>query len=177
MSLKIINPDFKNGIVHCVSNYAVTQLCMPTTNNVSERDFGVLDILVRIKPAASDHAYETYIMWLHNKPSKWLDEMPYKEKMTLLDKARHRYPQMREQYIAKKDTVKKQHVASLKSKMKKQEQKEERSRNAKVVATQGVVGLLAVSGHKILWRKSLTNWKIMNKRRHFTHKLHTIKKS
>ena len=43
---------------------------VPTTNNVSEWDFGVLDILVHMKPAATDHAYKTYIMWLHNKPSK-----------------------------------------------------------------------------------------------------------
>ena len=62
-------------------------------------------------------------MWLHNKPSKWLDEMNPEQKAALLNKARHRYPQIREQYLAKKDTVKKQHVASLKAKMKKQEQR------------------------------------------------------
>ena len=48
---------------------------VPTTNTISERDFAILDILVRLKPAATCHAYETYLLWLNNKPSEWLDTM------------------------------------------------------------------------------------------------------
>ena len=32
---------------------------VPTTNTISERDFAILDVLVRLKPAASSHLFET----------------------------------------------------------------------------------------------------------------------
>jgi E1A/CREB-binding protein len=112
---------------------------VPCTNNVSERDFAILDVLVRMKPAASSHAYETYLMWLNNKPSKWLDSMDVTEKNALLDQARNNYPKIREQYLARKDKLKLQHIKALRTKQQKQETKEQRNRINKVAATDAIM--------------------------------------
>ena len=112
---------------------------VPTTNTVSERDFAILDILVRLKPAASSHAYEIYILWLNNKPSEWLDQMDPVEKSALLDKARHRYGSIRAQYLIRKDILKQQHLESLRVKQSKKDKQEQRSIVNKVAATDAIV--------------------------------------
>ena len=83
---------------------------VPCTNTVSERDFAILDVLLRIKPAASCHTLEIYLLWLNNKPSTWLENMNEKERNDLLDMARKNYPKIREQYFLRKDHLKKQHI-------------------------------------------------------------------
>ena len=114
---------------------------VPTTNTVSERDFAILDVLMRIKPSATHHAYETYILWLNNKPSAWLDSIDPTKKDDLLNKARHRYPTIREQYLKRKDKLKRQHIQALKTKQQKQEKKDDRSRLNKISATEALVSL------------------------------------
>ncbi|XP_035680013.1 uncharacterized protein LOC118418274 [Branchiostoma floridae] len=53
---------------------------VPTTNVVSERDFAVLDNLLRAKPNATSLACEAYIMWLNNQTSTWLRNLTVEEK-------------------------------------------------------------------------------------------------
>ena len=112
---------------------------VPTTNTVSERDFAILDVLTRIKPAATSHAYETYIMWLNNKPSQWLETLDNEEKKHFLNMARHKYPEIRQQYIQRKDKLKAHHLKSLRAKQSRQEHKEEKGRLEKVAATEGII--------------------------------------
>ncbi|XP_070547896.1 uncharacterized protein [Ptychodera flava] len=40
---------------------------VPTTNVAGERDFAILDLLVRTKPAATTLCYGTLVMWANNK--------------------------------------------------------------------------------------------------------------
>ena len=54
-----------------------------TTNIDPERDFGMLDRLMKLKPKALDLAYEGNIMHVRNKTSEWRNKLS-KEK---LDKA------------------------------------------------------------------------------------------
>ena len=54
-----------------------------TTNIDPERDFGMLDRLMKLKPKALDLGYEGNIMYVRNKTSEWRDKLS-KEK---LDKA------------------------------------------------------------------------------------------
>ena len=121
-----------NSLLHSSKN-------VPTTNTVSERDFAILDVLVRLKPAASCHSLETYILWCNNKPSEWLETMDAHEKTKLLDMARGRYGAIREQYIKRKEILKQQHRQSLKARQNKKEKQEQRSRISKVAATDGIV--------------------------------------
>ena len=90
---------------------------VPTTNTVSERDFAILDILLRLKPAAAFLSLETYILWINNKPSAWLKEMDPHEKDTLLTTACKRYPQIRQQFHARKLQLRQQHISALHAKL------------------------------------------------------------
>ena len=44
---------------------------VPTTNTLAERDFGMLDRLMRSKPKALDIVYEGIIMFKLNKTKQW----------------------------------------------------------------------------------------------------------
>lgn len=57
---------------------------VPTTNLISERDFGSLDVLMRMKPATSTLYLEYLIMWSHNKTSKWLKELSVEKKERIM---------------------------------------------------------------------------------------------
>ena len=46
---------------------------MPTSNVVSEQDFGLLDALVKLKPKALDIVKEGVIMYKLNKTKEWRD--------------------------------------------------------------------------------------------------------
>ena len=48
-------------------------MTVSTTNADPERDFGMLDRLMRIKPKALDLVYEGVIMFRKNKTAKWRD--------------------------------------------------------------------------------------------------------
>lgn len=48
---------------------------VPTSNVVSERDFGCLDLLMRMKLSAKTFSLEALIMWANNKTSDWLKQL------------------------------------------------------------------------------------------------------
>ncbi|CAH1242603.1 Hypp6877 [Branchiostoma lanceolatum] len=75
---------------------------VPTTNVVSERDFAVLDNLLRAKPYASSTACEAYIMWLNNQTSTWLHNLNADEKERIMDYARTHAASAREKFKEKK---------------------------------------------------------------------------
>ena len=54
-----------------------------TTNVESERDFGMLDRLMKLKPKALDLAYEGNILYIRNKANEWRNKLTPEE----LDKA------------------------------------------------------------------------------------------
>ena len=53
---------------------------VPTTNANPERDFGILDRLMKLKPKAVQIIYEGMIMFTRNNTSKWRDSLS-KEKL------------------------------------------------------------------------------------------------
>jgi hypothetical protein len=59
---------------------------------VSERDFAVLDILVRTKPNANISNLESLIMWVNNGTTRWLSSKEKSEKKEILKKARISVP-------------------------------------------------------------------------------------
>ena len=60
---------------------------VPTTNVAPERDFAVLDRMLREKPNARLVALESMILYSNNKTSLWLDKKTKEEKKTLLQAA------------------------------------------------------------------------------------------
>ena len=86
---------------------------VPKTNTVSERDFGSLDFLLRMKPAASTLCYESVILWTNNKTSEWLNSLEPEEKVQVLDHARKRAPEIKKNFRRGKITLKKQKLEKL----------------------------------------------------------------
>ena len=74
---------------------------VPKTNTVSERDFGSLDLLLKMKPAASTVCFETIILWSNNKTSDWLNKLDPDEKKYILDRARQLAPEMKKKHLMK----------------------------------------------------------------------------
>ena len=81
---------------------------------VSERDFGSLDLLIRMKPAATTLCYESVILWTNNKTSEWLNSLDHDIKNKLLDHARVRAPEVKRMFNDKRETIKKQKLEKLK---------------------------------------------------------------
>lgn len=63
---------------------------VPTTNTSPERDFAILDRLLREKPNAKLIAIESMMMYRQNKTSLWLDSQSDEDKRKLLKVARKR---------------------------------------------------------------------------------------
>ena len=71
---------------------------VPTTNKLSEADFGMVDLLIRTKPNLSTEGMLTLIMWSKNKTAKWLCELNYDERNRVMDAARKNYPVLKEKF-------------------------------------------------------------------------------
>ncbi|KAJ8353653.1 hypothetical protein SKAU_G00212200 [Synaphobranchus kaupii] len=101
---------------------------VPTTNMLSERDFAVLDLLVRQKPSARTISHEAMVMWLHNGTMQWLDNLTPEEKEEKMTMARKSSADVLKRYNARKEDIKRQRQENL---LKKQEQNRERERQDK----------------------------------------------
>ncbi|WAR11369.1 hypothetical protein MAR_025549 [Mya arenaria] len=66
----------------------------PTTNSCSERDFAQLDVVRRLKPAASIECFESIIMWTNNETSAWLADKTKSEREDIIEQARKDTEQM-----------------------------------------------------------------------------------
>lgn len=119
---------------------------VPKTSKVAERDFGILDYLIRQKPAATMVALESQIMWINNKPKKWLDSLSAEEKRKVMERARKSYGPTMKIFLERKKKVKEQHIANLKAKQRKKEEKDAKEREDKINLTDR---LTALGG---LWR-------------------------
>jgi len=53
---------------------------VPATSIASERDFAILDRLMRCKPSASTACLETLTLWMNNKTAQWFDSKSENEK-------------------------------------------------------------------------------------------------
>ena len=78
---------------------------VPTTNVVSERDFAVFHMLIRMKPAALVMTHETLIMWIHNKTSKWLDQLSENDKEHMMKDAKANVKKLKEQHKERQQRV------------------------------------------------------------------------
>ena len=57
-------------------NLCQESVSVPTTNANPEKDFGMLDRLMKLKPKAFDIAYEGIIIFTTNNTRGWCDHLP-----------------------------------------------------------------------------------------------------
>jgi E1A/CREB-binding protein len=89
---------------------------VPTTNMSPERDFAMLDRLMREKPNATAIALESIILYSHNKTSKWLDQKSREEKGTPFEAAQIVAPVMRKKFKERREVIETRSVAALQQK-------------------------------------------------------------
>lgn len=91
---------------------------VPTTNVAPERDFAVLDRMMREKPNANLVALESMILYSHNKSSIWLEKRTHEERESLFQAARTMAPVIREKFKRRRQEIERRQEESL---IKKQE--------------------------------------------------------
>ena len=77
-------------------------LFVNTTNAVCERNFGVLDRLMRIKPKALDFVHEGLIMFAKNKTNLWRDQVSKNQLEMAMESARRSKQKQKDIYIQRK---------------------------------------------------------------------------
>ncbi len=78
---------------------------VPTTNVSPERDFAILDRLLREKPNANLIAIESMMVYSKNKTSIWLQQQAQDDRSQLIKAARARVPLVRKQDKARQEEI------------------------------------------------------------------------
>ena len=82
---------------------------VPTTNVAPERDFAVLDRLIREKPNACLIALESMILYAHNKTSYWLEQQTCEDREKLMQAARTLAPSFKAKFKARRQEIEANH--------------------------------------------------------------------
>ena len=97
-----------------------------TTNVESERDFGMLDQLTKLKPKALDLAYEGNILYIRNKTNEWRKKLTPEELGKTLYFAKKSRNRQKASYFQNKKLIFEKKNKMLKENMKQKEKKEKR---------------------------------------------------
>ncbi|XP_066298380.1 uncharacterized protein [Branchiostoma lanceolatum] len=114
---------------------------VPTTNVVSERDFAIVDNLIRAKPNATSLSLEAYLLWMNNETSDWLRSLSPEDKKKHMDYARTNAGKVHERFKEKNKAIKEKRLQTLMERQKEKEEKRKRARMKKVVLTEKVVNM------------------------------------
>ena len=95
-----------------------------TTNAVCERDFGVLDRVMRIKPKVLDFVHEGLIMFPENKTNLWRDQLSKEQLEMAMESARRCKQKQKDIYIQRKKEIFQKKSLRLQSTVEQKQQKE-----------------------------------------------------
>ena len=104
---------------------------VPTTNVSPERDFAVLDRLLREKPNATMVALESMMIYRTNKTALWLQGKNPKDTHKLLKAAQARVPQVKEMDKSRRELIKTRQKEAFLRKQKEVARKEKKRLNEK----------------------------------------------
>ena len=104
---RLLVDHLEGGIYNSITDSVLVQevSSVPTTNVAPERDFAVLDRMVREKPNASTIALEAFVMYSHNKTSLWLQNKTCEERKVLFQAARALAPSIRKQFKMRSEEI------------------------------------------------------------------------
>jgi hypothetical protein len=114
---------------------------VPTTNTISERDFAILDILIRTKPAANVSTLESLIMWGNNGTAKRLLSQNKWEQEEIMKKARTSVPDLIARFKRRREEIRQRRVEALAKKQEELHQKKARQQALKVKTTNKLTDL------------------------------------
>ena len=86
---RLLLDHLPGGVYNSVTDAMIVNktASVQTTNVAPERDFAVLDRMIREKPNANLVALESMILYSHNMSSLWLEQKTHEEKESLLKAA------------------------------------------------------------------------------------------
>ena len=114
-SQRLLFDHLPGGQYHSVVDPVIVQetVGVPTTNVFPERDFAILDRMLREKPNASIIALESMILYSHNKSSVWLYQQSSEAQEKLFQTARSLAPTIREKFKARRHQLEARHEVAL----------------------------------------------------------------
>ena len=96
---------------------------VPKTNNISERDFAMLDRQVRLKPNATLIALEAVIMYANNQTQEWVEEQTTGDCERLFALARKKAKFIKKQFHSRRQLIEEQRVKKQEEQLKLREQR------------------------------------------------------
>ena len=114
---------------------------VPATNMASERDFGVLDLLLHLKPAARLISHEALVMWTNNKTTAWLNSLSPEDKEKCMADARANTGAILARYKERKENIFQQRKEKLLEKQRAKEEAERKLRQQKLNLVNGIAEL------------------------------------
>ena len=111
---------------------------VPATNMASERDFGVFDLLLHLKPAARLISHEALVMWTNNKTIAWLNSLSPEEKEKCMADARANTGAILDRYKERKEKIFQQRKEKLLEKQRAKEEAERKLRQQRLNLVNGV---------------------------------------
>ena len=94
-----------------------------TTNVESDRDFGMLDRLMKLKPKALDLAYEGNILCIRNKTNEWRNKLTPEELDKALEFAKKSKSRQKASYLWNKKLIFERKNKKSKESMEQEEKK------------------------------------------------------
>ncbi|WAR29909.1 hypothetical protein MAR_003477 [Mya arenaria] len=119
----------KDEVYHSLfefENATIETYTQITTNSCSERDFAQLDVLMRLKPAASIECLESIIIWTNNETSAWLADKTKAEREDITEQARKDTEQMQLKIKQKRNKLMSEKHKKLQEKQDRKTKKQEK---------------------------------------------------
>ena len=118
---RLLVDHLPGGVYHSVVDPVIIQetASVPVTNVSPERDFAVLDRMLREKPNARIIALEAMVLYSHNKSAIWLDQQSCEARKKLFQAARTLAPAIKEKFEARRLQIEARREVAL---LKKQEE-------------------------------------------------------
>ena len=142
---RLLVDHLPGGVFHSVTDPVIVQETagVPVTNVSPERDFAVLDRMLREKPNASLVALESMILYSHNKSALWLAQQSQEAREKLFKAARSLAPAIREKFKERRKQIEDRREVALLKKQEELARKQLKKVQAKEVLTKDIekVGL------------------------------------
>ncbi|XP_063962848.1 uncharacterized protein LOC135155998 [Lytechinus pictus] len=112
---------------------------VPSTNLIGERDFAILDMLVRQKPSARVISLEALMIWTNNKTAAWLEDLDEERRAELMTEARARAPAVLKKYKERMVSIKSEKWRLLQEKQRNKEEKTRKQVSERVALIDSVI--------------------------------------
>ena len=104
-----VEGEFKNPSESVISE----SQSVPTTNVAAERDFGMLDRLMKLKPKALDLSIEAIVMFNTNKTKQWRDKLSPENLAKVIEASKKSKKEQKRLFIQRKQSIHDQRAAKL----------------------------------------------------------------